>query len=446
MLACGLVLPLAMWLAWLALTQSHLRHLEQEQASRLQLQAYILLGNLSVNDDALTLTMPLAETRYQYLGSGLYSQVAMLGGQPIWRSPSARLFSLAQKRTLFAQPEPLPDSADLPVEQFDHYESDDVYRYQFVLPWQMGRESYPVVVTVLEVDDWVAQAYSQYKQSLTLWLSIVLVLALIAQVLILRWGLAPLRRMAMDIHSIKKGEQTRLAGSYPKEVKPLVTSLNVLLESEQQQRQRYSHTMGDLAHSLKTPLAVILGADTQLKTFEPYRDLVRTQAQRMDQIVQYQLGRAVKAKPVIQHQGCPVLPLIERICVALEKVYRDEEMTVSWDVSADLACFADERDMMELLGNVLENAFKYGASEVRVSAERQGEQVGIFIEDDGPGISQNRRDQIMQRGQRLDTTRQGQGIGLTVAADIIHSYKGHIEVSQSASLKGACFALWLPAA
>ena len=271
-------------------------------------------------------------------------------------------------------------------------------------------------------------------------------MALVLQFLILRWGLRPLNRLAEDISRVEQGVSEKLEGAYPAEVEPVTRNLNRLIGTERSQRERYRNTLADLAHSLKTPLAVITGASSEKHTLQSYSALVEEQAGRMAQIVQYQLSRAVKAKEQTIASAIPLESSIRRITSALEKVYASKGMRLSYQGLESKVFAGDERDLMELMGNLLENAFKYGTSQVSISAEEDQSFLILVIEDDGPGVGIESDRVILQRGARLDTSLPGQGIGLAVCVDILSSYNGSLEVDRSKKLGGAAFIIRVPAA
>jgi two-component system, OmpR family, sensor histidine kinase PhoQ len=159
--------------------------------------------------------------------------------------------------------------------------------------------------------------------------------------------------------------------------------------------------------------------------------------------VTYQLQRAVSSQQQGSHQRTVVESVVQRLTKVLLKVYADKNMDVKLELDAGAVFAGDEQDLMEMLGNITENAFKYGKSCVHISCKPHGKQLLIAIADDGPGVPADQERRILERGQRLDTSIPGQGIGLAVAADIIHSYDGDIRVTQSA-LGGAEFRIILP--
>ncbi len=163
----------------------------------------------------------------------------------------------------------------------------------------------------------------------------------------------------------------------------------------------------------------------------------------MNQVVSYQLQRAVSSQQQGSHQHTAIEPIVQRLFSALNKVYADKHIGVDCTLIANSIFAGDEQDLMELLGNIIENAFKYCKSRVQLTSRVEGKQLFIAISDDGPGIPPEQQEHILERGHRLDTSQPGQGIGLAVAADIIRSYGGELKIQQS-SLGGANFEIQLP--
>lgn len=439
LVASVLVLPLVMLLAGVALKNAY--HSSQEAAvnERLQLQVYLLLGSIELGEQLVMVPESLQEPRYAQIGSGLYGVIHSANGKLLWRSASARLLPDNQLR----YETPLPSVFTPGASTFLHQADAGLYRYSFSVIWEQNGREQAMTFTVMESDQAVKKALAAYSTQLMLWLIAVLLVALVAQVLIMRWGIQPLKGLARDLKQIEQGETDTLQGSYPAEVQLVTDNLNRLIESERQQRERYRNTLGDLAHSLKTPLAVMRGAREEQFALEQYGDVVDEQVARMDQIVQYQLSRAVKSQGRTLAQAVVVKPLVERMLTALDKVYRDKGISSEAMVGAELGFAGDERDLMEVLGNLLENAYKYGDSKVAITAALNGDSLHIRIADDGPGVSPAARQVILERGARLDTSIQGQGIGLSVAVDIVSSYDGQLEVAES-ELGGALFKVTLP--
>ena len=440
LLASAVLLPLFLGATGLYLEHSHRRSLEAAQAERMELQVLTLLAEAEYRDGALTLPEQLIEARFNQPGSGLYGLVSGADRALLWSSPSAvtldagdllkdlpwlqpgeRQFTRrdglfrASLQVLWAAATPLEPGT--PAAENPENPAGDDHKSR-------GLKEVPLLFTVLETVDPVEAEVRSYRGSLLLWLGGSALLLVACQGAILAWGLRPLRELAADIGRVESGATEQLGGPYPREVQALTDSLDTLLQSEKARRERVRNTLTDLAHSLKTPLAVIRGADPADPEYGP---LVRAQAGRMDQIVSYQLQRAAGSTHRLL-QSVPVLPAAQRLRASLLKVYADKSPDIELAIDAACRFRGDERDLMEVLGNLMDNACKYGRGRVRVVAV-EGEPLTIAVEDDGPGIPPDRRSAILQRGIRADLQAEGQGIGLAVAADIVASYGGELALA-----------------
>ena len=256
------------------------------------------------------------------------------------------------------------------------------------------------------------------------------------------WSLSSLRTMARQIDEIRAGTREALSNDYERELTPLTGSVNQLLENERQQTQRYQHALNDLAHSLKTRLALIQITTREVKLGREIHDNINEQILTMDQMIQYQLRRAVTGRQRLASKGTEPVPLIEKLLASLTKVYRHKKLQTHFKFDDDALFHGEQGDLMELMGNLLDNACKFAISEVKVTVRRHLERLRIEVEDDGPGIDPAKSEQIFQRGVRADSS-PGQGIGLAVVTEIVHSYGGQIRVDES-PLGGARFTLDLP--
>ncbi|MGH8116360.1 MAG: ATP-binding protein, partial [Rhodanobacteraceae bacterium] len=279
------------------------------------------------------------------------------------------------------------------------------------------------------------------------WLSGLGLALLVLQQILLRWSFSPLRRVARDIIKIERGSAERLVGPYPREVAVLTRGLNRFIESEREHLTRYRNTLDDLAHSLKTPLAVARSRLESADSENGMRKDLLNQVQHMDQIVAYQLARAKAsghstfAAPITIHGHA------EAVVRSLERVYAARNVLCEFEIDDGARFYGEEGDLLELLGNLLENAFKWANHRVLLRVVRVGsadprvsrEGLDIRVEDDGPGIPPEKVERVLQRGVRGDERVQGHGIGLAIVDDIVRSYRGTLRVDLSAELHGACF-------
>ncbi|MBB6522957.1 ATP-binding protein [Pseudoteredinibacter isoporae] len=432
-LASLLVLPAVLGLSGYMLDQAFQRSLTSAEKNRLSSQMYMLLGSIDISDGQPKLSQELHDPGFSRPGSGLYAWIFTPEGMQ-WQSPSV----------LFPTPSDLkPERINAGKEHFQDRIGDlgRVFSLSFDVEWESSDGNLPVRLIIWHDSTvWDAELRS-YRQQLGQWLGSLGVFIILAQLLIMRWGLQPLKRLKSDIDKLRESPDEQLPGNYPSEIIPVTQSLNQVLANQTQQSERYKNTLNDLAHSLKTPLAVISGfaqqdPELEKKLADPLR--------RMDEIVSHQLSRASLGAKVNINRSINLRQLCKRLIAALGKVYDRDEKDFSLLIPADCLIQGEEADFMELMGNLLDNACKYGRRQVFVDAEEMDGQWVIRVEDDGPGVAGNQRQSILTRGQRADTANKGQGIGLAVAIDIVSAYSGSVEVGRSPILGGASFILTLP--
>lgn len=262
----------------------------------------------------------------------------------------------------------------------------------------------------------------------------------------LTWGLRALRRLSQELDEIESGGRQSLSEQHPRELLRLTGSLNRLLQSEREQRARYRDSLDDLAHSLKTPLAVLQGVSESMAQRPTEREqawVLQTQIGRMNQQISYQLQRASLRKSGLVRHQVELLPVVQSLCNTLDKVYRDKQVKVSYDIPALSHVPIEQNALLELLGNLLENAYRLCLGQVRVSLQQHANGIDVTVEDDGLGVPEGQRARILQRGERLDRQHPGQGIGLAVVKDIIESYDAQLTLGDSA-LGGAVFRIHFP--
>lgn len=404
---------------------------------RLRVQFYALLGAVELNSTGLRVSLHTGDPRLRQLNSGLYAVIEKPHGEMLWQSPSSAGLELDDE--LLAADAPPPTG----VENFAALSGARPFlRFQFQTAWEgTDGEDVPLVFTVLESPASLRAELRTFMRELWFWLGGAALLLTVAQAAILRWGLKPLRQLAQDLSDLEQGRRAALPERYPEELQPLATNLNQLLDREQLQRERYRNTLADLAHSLKTPLAVLRQAAAAQP---PERALLDEQIGRMDQLIGYQLQRAVTGGSHTLQQRVPLRPLVDKLVASFGKVYFDRQLQFSVMIAADCACRGDESDLLEVLGNLLDNACKACRQRVRIGAARSERWLLIEVEDDGPGVPEHARERIRRRGQRADSYQPGQGIGLAVAVDILDSYAAELDIGASTALGGARFSIRWP--
>lgn len=444
--ASALLLPVFLGVSGFFLDQAFQTSLITAEKIRLRHNIYLLFSAASLpvkplkknEQPRLLLPRELKDKDFERINSGLYGYMFNDKKQLVWQSNSTSVQTPPSYDKI--SPTRSKESADI---LFDMDNPDYFIAYSDIY-WEVAknREVPFRFVVVHDSEDFVAEK-TAYRNQLWQWLGALGVLLLIAQTAILRWGLHPLKKLAVALNAMQSGNTTDIEGNHPDELQDVVDNLNQVLAREGALRQRYRNSLSDLAHSLKTPLAVLQARVGQHSSDSELQLLVEEQVARMNQVVTYQLQRAVSSQQQGSHQRTQVEPVIQRLTKVLLKVYADKNIQIQLDLDAEAAFAGDEQDLMELLGNITENAFKYGKSCVHIRCQPEGKQLFISIADDGPGVPADQQRRILERGQRLDTSIPGQGIGLAVATEIIHSYDGSIQVT-SAELGGAEFQILLP--
>tara|TARA_R110001583_G_scaffold51161_11_gene159801 strand:+ start:34013 stop:35491 length:1479 start_codon:yes stop_codon:yes gene_type:complete len=272
----------------------------------------------------------------------------------------------------------------------------------------------------------------QFSKQLWSWLWILMALLVIVQLVWLWWTLKPLAKFTQELNSIEQGHKNQLSEHYPNELQAVAQQLNTLLNTEQNQRKRYRNALSDLAHSLKTPLAVI----------QSQQGLSRSSMEQVgviNRIIGHQLKRAQSAADASWHLGTKVNLVCDKLVRTLTKIYREPQILISQQVDQEAIFKGDEQDLTEILGNVLDNACKAAKSQVVLTVTSTEMGLIIRVEDDGKGISDEQQAQIFKRGIRADSYQQGHGIGLAIVRDLVDSYHGQLVVSKSEKLGGAKF-------
>jgi two-component system, OmpR family, sensor histidine kinase PhoQ len=307
-----------------------------------------------------------------------------------------------------------------------------------------GRDPLHLTFYVAEDIGGLREQVDVYRRTLAIWLGVIGVVLLLLLVAVLRWSLAPLRRVVADLARVERGSHDHLDSSYPAEVAGLTTSLNAFIDAERDRLKRYRNTLSDLAHSLKTPLAVMRSQlETRNEDGEDLRWTVLEQVGRMDEIVAYQLSRAATSGHQTFAAPLVIEPYAEEVVRSLEKVYASTGVLCEFDIAPNARFHGDQGDLLELLGNLLENAFKWARRRVLLTAHMLPGSVGpragmeLIVEDDGPGMPEESVERLLQRGVRGDERVQGHGIGLAIVQDILRAYRGELSVSRSPTLGGA---------
>ena len=437
LIVISVVLSLFLGLSAVSLNNAFESSAKEEQKRRLQNYIYMLLTAAEVDDNNghLTLAHELAEPRFSIPNSGLYAQITS-NGKLIWQSESA----LGHFQTLPYQPG--PSNEEYALIQLDTQTT--LLNLAFGIVWESYTgEEVSYTINVAEDMQTLRQQTASFQRSLWYWLGGTGLILFIVQWLILRWGLQPLQQVAIDLRAIETGQNKRLSEDYPQELQQLTSNINALLDHETSRRLRYKNSLADLAHSLKTPLSVFRGDLENATSLQELKRQGNEQLNRISTLVDYQLQRASTEGKSNLLAPVSLGDIITKIIASLEKVYQHKQIQTQYEIDRDTFIHADEGDMYELLGNLLENAYKYCHQQVLVVVRPDRQSIRIRIEDDGPGVPLNARDFIIKRGHRIDTQAEGQGLGLAIASDIISAYQGDIDL-ETGHLGGASFIIELP--
>lgn len=429
----------AVLLAFIALCGAGLDNAFRQSAldaeeNRLRGIVYALLGGAEQDENgALRITdADLPEQRLRQPDSGLEAAVLDESGKLLWHSPS------------LTEQAPVVIGPDVGKWKFERLDEIGEFALSFGLRW-IGpqKEAHRYTMILLEDPDAYDAQLGLFRRTVWLWLLGAAVAVLAALLLVQRWGLAPLARLVRELQGVESGAQSSIGADYPKELTPLTGALNTMLVSERTQLTRYRNALGDLAHSLKTPLAVLRGlaGDAQWPT-EPRRQL-EEQVGHMHSITQHQLARAALAGRRALAQPVLLKTVADKVASALGKVYALKNLAFELDFAPDLLIRADSGDLYELLGNTLDNASKWARSRVRLRAARAGTTLRFVVEDNGPGFPADSAP-LLERGARADMRVPGQGLGLSAVNEILGAYEGKIELARSADLGGALVVMTIP--
>jgi two-component system sensor histidine kinase PhoQ len=431
LLASSVVLAAFLGMTGLVLDNAFRASAETALRDRLQGHVYALLAASDLDARGqLQLPAELPDPRFSLIGSGLYAEVVDARGAPVWRSKS-----LLGVRLPFAPPPAVGQRA------FNQLTVDDQRPFlslAFSVSWETGgnadqRYTYRVAESLAGLD----AELRHFRRSLWGWLGAAALLLLLVQGAILRWSLAPLRRVAEELRAIETGLAQRLSGNYPRELRNLTDNLNGLLENAQSHLKRYRDALGNLAHSLKTPLAVLRGAVDSDVNAAALRATAREQLAGMTRLIEYQLQRAATSGRTPLAAPVAIKPVAEGIVAALTKVYADKHVQITLEADAAVTFHGDVGDLTEMLGNLLDNAFKWCRRQIRVRLQRRSlpgslrPVLEITIEDDGPGIPDALKARVLERGERADTVVPGHGLGLAMVQDTVTLYRGQMTLQTS---------------
>ena len=442
----GLIAFLA--LAGFALDKAFVSTAEQNQRHRLKGYAMSYANKVEFARDGTLIPPELpVDPRFNQPGSGLYAEVVLPDGH--WGSDSTLGPSLPETAML----NPLQESFEgpVPMKQIDDSEG-AVYRFGLgTIYANRGPDAeFPYSIFIAEDAKVLAAQLRTFRAALWVYLGSAGVILLLLQVAILSWSLRPLQRVINELTRVQRGQASRMTERHPRELEPLTDSINAFIESERENLDRQRNTLADLAHSLKTPLAVLRAQLDEGIHATALREELDTQLKRMNNLVSYQLARAASSGHALFAAPVPIESNAEEIVRGLEKVYATKGVICEFEINPAARFHGEPGDLQELMGNLLENAFKWARSRVLLTATPTttvgNRRAGLLlaVDDDGPGIADEDVAHILQRGVRGDERVQGHGIGLAIVQDLVRGYRGELQVKRSQELGGARFEVILP--
>jgi len=406
--------------------------LEESIGQRLASDVTTLISAARVEDGRLLMPTLLPDEQINLADSRLLGYIFDRGGRLVWRSRATTEQNINYT--------PRYDGRGDEFARIRQPDGEEYFVYDVEVKLLGGRSAAFSVVALQPVRD-----YQLITSSLREDLYLGFGAALLALLLLLyggqTWSLRALRRLSTELDEVEAGKRDTLSDQHPRELLRLTRSLNRLLGSEREQRGRYRDSLDDLAHSLKTPLAVLQGVSETIAQRPQDREqahVLQAQIERMSQQIGYQLQRAsVRKSGLVRHQVA-LRPVVDSLCSTLEKVYRDKPVRVTLQIAAQAQVPMERGALLEMLGSLLENAYRLCLGQVCVGLREDVDGLELWVDDDGPGVPPGDRLRVLQRGERLDRQNPGQGIGLAVVEDIVSSYGGQLTLADS-PLGGASF-------
>ncbi|EEX41466.1 ATP-binding protein [Vibrio furnissii] len=416
-----LLLAATLWLSAMILSAGYIipslvkDYLVSDVKTQLRLSMDEITANLEANNrGSLSLAIRLSDPRFYQPYSGLYWTASVgsqeLRSRSLWDKALTKHDHGLKTTYLGAKDEPLVILTRT------------VYLPEFSNPISIviGVDEAPIMATLNQV---VSQLW------VILGMLFIGVLVLISAQI--SWSLWPLGKMQKELVALRKGEQSGLDETYPKEISPLVNDLNALLFHYQELLERARNHAGNLSHALKTPLSVLKNEVASLPPEQ--RDTLLQPITQIQNQIDYHLGRARMAGSanILAVKTCPG-ERVDRIAMAFDKVYAEREIVLVNELDSDVEVAVDTTDFDEMAGNLLENSYKWAHSLIRVHSRVVDKKwVEICIEDDGPGIDDSKLHDAVKRGVRLDETQPGTGLGLNIVSEMAHSYQGALTLSRS---------------
>ncbi|MCQ8877011.1 ATP-binding protein [Pseudoalteromonas shioyasakiensis] len=419
------VLLVALPILFFSIGKAYYASLVEATEKTLEAHLYSLISEVDFTERGIIMPSTILAPELNRLNSDTYAMIYR-DDQPVWHSESAVNVNFVPEYV-----ETKAGAADFRRVQY----KDTIY-WQLSLTVILNNidQSEQARFILLKRNDALLRLMDGFKQTLVNWMYVmgVAIAALMAVGFV--WSARPLQRLDKEIKAIESGDIQQIKGLYPVELQTIKADLNLLLESQQRQKERYRASLSDLAHALKTPLAVLKSS--------PLADDADAQEQldRINVMIEHQLKRAATGASDTWKKQTAIKPVLDSILNAMGKVYRDKDIIFHCAVSDKDYFLGDKTDLLELLGNLIDNACKACRSQVDIQVI-QSKSLRIVISDDGPGVPEDKRESLLTRGTRLDTYESGHGVGMAIVSDLVTSYHGTLTIADSKPLSGAQFTL-----
>ncbi len=408
--------------------------LQDSIEQRLASDVTTLISAARVENNTLQMPTQLPDERFNLTDSRLLGYIFDREGHLVWRSKATQEEKINYK--------PRYDGRGNEFARIREANGEEFFVYDVEVKLLGGQSAAFSIVALQPVREYEI-TLEGLRENLYLGFGAALLVLLALLWIGLTWGL---QALSQELDQIESGTRESLSEQHPRELLRLTGSLNRLLHSEREQRSRYRDSLDDLAHSLKTPLTVLQGVSEDMAQKPQEREqawVLQTQIERMSQQIGYQLQRASLRKSGLVRHQVRLRPVLQSLCDTLDKVYRDKQVQVAFDLPEQCYVPIEQGALLEMMGNLLENAYRLCLGEVRISVRETLSGIELCIEDDGPGVPPDQRARILQRGERLDRQHPGQGIGLAVVEDIIESYSAKLTLGDS-PMGGAAFRVHFP--
>ena len=427
LISAALLLLLFLGIMAVGLNNAFKKSVLSNAEDALRNQILLLISSIDVIDGKVFVPSTLPEPRLAQMDADLFAQIHSEQSGVVWRSPSLldnELPLLNNSLGEFAF-----------IEQPQWAKQPSIYAMTLGVEWETDNGDLPFTIQIAEHSKAYQQRLARYQRTVGLWLAVLGGLLLLLLLLLLGWTLKPLDKVTKQVGEIEEGKRQRFDEDYPMEVSRLTQNLNQLLNFDEQRINRQKEVLGNLAHSLKTPIAVLSGLNYSNET----QAEAHQQLSVMQNIIDYQLqsasavGRQRFAKPI------DVRAATEQIVNSLNKLHQHKNLQAHIEFDSAVKFYGDQGDWMELAGNLLDNAFKWAKGNVLIRvmntspANQSSHRLAtkVMVEDDGAGIDDELKATILQRGVRLDSQTPGHGLGLHIVKGIVEAYDGDIAIADN---------------